>query len=293
VAVSVIRCCGRGWSDRTCTPSRGRVRGRTTTGFGVLAAVCLLALSVQVETAGAAEAPPPPLLIPPVPTIAVDVSVSIPSVSVSVQVGGVAVSIVTAPVDVSVTTSTTGTVSSTAAPAAAEQTTPNDDSGDCCVPAEAEATAPPAATAARARRPARASPPERAAPPRTRAAVSRVRAYTIRTPRVERPTRSLTTTKVSRRESERPATHPKARRGSGEHAQPAVLAVARTHAGPPPGVRLALDRRTGAAARPAASRAERATDNRLLLQLGVLAAFLYLVCLAAWYSATRPSRRRA
>jgi hypothetical protein len=34
-------------------------------------------------------------------------------------------------------------------------------------------------------------------------------------------------------------------------------------------------------------------DNRLLLQLGVLTAFLYLLCLAGWFSATRLRRRRA
>jgi hypothetical protein len=38
---------------------------------------------------------------------------------------------------------------------------------------------------------------------------------------------------------------------------------------------------------------EHVWDNRLLLQLGVLGAFLYLVCLAGWFSATTLRRRRA
>jgi hypothetical protein len=34
-------------------------------------------------------------------------------------------------------------------------------------------------------------------------------------------------------------------------------------------------------------------DNRLLLQLGLLVALLYLVCLAGWFSSTTRRRRRA
>jgi hypothetical protein len=288
VAVSVIRCCGRGWIGRSCMPSKDRVRGATTTAFGALSAICALVLALPVETARAADEPP---VVPAVPVIAVQVSVSIPSVSVNVQVGAVSVSVTTAPVDVSVTTSTSGTVSSSEAAAAAQQTTPDDGSVDCCVPAAAEV--PPADTVATTSRPTRASPPERPAPPPTRAAARSVRAQTIRTPRVDRPTRSPTAAKVSRRASKRPATRPKALRRCCEHAQPSAVAGTRRRADLPPGVRLALDRHTVAAARPAASPEEPATDNRLLLQLGVLAAFLYLVCLAAWYSATRPRRRRA
>jgi hypothetical protein len=290
VAVSVSRCCGGGSIDRTCAPSNaGAARGRTTTGLGVVVAMCLLVLGLQVDTARAADAPPP--LIPPAPTIAVQVSVSIPTISVNVQVGAVAVSVSTAPVDVSVSTSTSGAVPSPDAPVAAPQPTANEGSGDCCEPAAPEVH--PAAAAARKSRPARTLPPQRPAPPPTRAVANSARTHTIRAPRVERPTRSLTVKKVSRRVGERPATRPKARRGCCERAQPPVVAVARMRAGPPQGVRLALDRQTGAAVRSAAQPGESATDNRLLLQLGVLAAFLYLVCLAGWYAATRPRRRRA
>lgn len=38
---------------------------------------------------------------------------------------------------------------------------------------------------------------------------------------------------------------------------------------------------------------EHVTDNRLVLQLGVLGAFLYLACLAGWFCATRLRRTRA
>jgi hypothetical protein len=209
-----------------------------------------------------------------------------------VQVGAVAVAVSTASVDVSVSTATAGSVSSTGAAAAAQQTTPNVAPVHCCESAAPEI--PPAETAARTSRTAHASPPEQRAPPPTRSAASSVRAHTIRTPPVDRrPTRSLTATKLPRRVSERPAIRPKARRPCCEHAQPPVVAAARRRARPPAGVRLALNRGTGTAARPPAPEAESATDNRLLLQLGVLAAFLYLVCLAGWYAATRPRRRRA
>jgi hypothetical protein len=256
----------------------------------VLAAVCLLVLGVQVDPARAADAPQPPV-IPPLPTIAVDVNVSIPGVSVNVQVGAVAVSVSTAPVDVSVSTSTSGAVSSTDVAAAPPPTpTPTVGSGHCCEPAAPEVS--PAHTAARTSRPARAPPPERHVRPPTPAVAKPVRTHLIRTPRVDRPTRSLTAMNVSRRVSARPATRPKAR-GCCERAQPLVLVGVRAGAGRQQGVRLALDRHTRTAARPAAQPEERATDNRLLLQLGVLLGFLYLVCLAGWYAATRPRRRRA
>ena len=38
---------------------------------------------------------------------------------------------------------------------------------------------------------------------------------------------------------------------------------------------------------------EHMKDNRLLLQLGLLVALLYLMCLAGWFSATTLRRRRA
>jgi hypothetical protein len=41
------------------------------------------------------------------------------------------------------------------------------------------------------------------------------------------------------------------------------------------------------------SRPEHARNNRLLLQLGVLGAFIYLACLAAWFCVTRLKLRRA
>jgi hypothetical protein len=290
VAVSVVRCCGEAWIDCACTPSKGRVPGRTSRGLGVLAAVWLLVLGFQVEPAQAADAPQPPAL-PPVPTIAVDVNVSVPSISVNVQVGTVAVSVSTAPVDVSVSTSTSGAVSSTDVAAAPPPPPTPVGSDHCCEPAAPEVS--PAHTAARARRPARAPPPERHGRPPTRAVAKRVRTHMIRTPRVERtPTRSLTATKVSRPVPERPAIRPKAR-ACCERAQPSVGVLALGHASSHHGMRLALDRHTRTAAPRAAPSEERATDNRLLLQLGVLLGFLYLVCLAGWYAASRPRRRRA
>jgi hypothetical protein len=56
---------------------------------------------------------------------------------------------------------------------------------------------------------------------------------------------------------------------------------------PPPGVAEASP------VRAAALPVEHMRDNRLLLQLGLLVALLYLVCLAGWFSATTMRRRRA
>ena len=74
-----------------------------------------------------------------------------------------------------------------------------------------------------------------------------------------------------------------------------VVAAAPTRVALPPVVKLPLDRVQRAGVGPAAipGKQEPASDNRLLLQLGVLGAFLYLVCLAGWFSATKPRRRRA
>lgn len=52
------------------------------------------------------------------------------------------------------------------------------------------------------------------------------------------------------------------------------------------------DRYERAEARPAAQPEEHVRDNRLLLQLGVLGAFLYLACLAGWFCVTRLRRTR-
>lgn len=53
------------------------------------------------------------------------------------------------------------------------------------------------------------------------------------------------------------------------------------------------DRYERAEARPAAQPEEHVRDNRLILQLGVLGAFLYLACLAGWFCATTLRRTQA
>ena len=251
--------------------------------------MCVLVFAAQVASARAEDAPQPPV-IPAVPTVAVQVSVSIPSVSVIVQTGTVDVSVSTPSVDVSVAVSSEGSVSSTEAAAAApQQTTQDDGSGNCC-DSEAKKAAS-AATSAKATR-APAKPPAR---PTIRAAANGVRAGTTRVPVVESPTRSLAATQVPRPASERPATRPKALRGCCEDARAGVV-IAATAQGPAPRPRAGLrpDRDEAEQVRPAAALLEEhVRDNRLLLQLGVLGAFLYLVCLAGWFSATTLRRRRA
>jgi hypothetical protein len=126
--------------------------------------------------------------------------------------------------------------------------------------------------------------PERRARP-VQPAVQPVRARTTPAPRVDRPTRFLAATPGSSRTIERRS-----------KATPAVVVVEpvaarrltpRSRAGP------RLEVYEGVPVRPAAVPEEHVRDNRLLLQLGVLAALLYLACLAGWYSAATLRRRRA
>ena len=250
--------------------------------------MCVLVFAAQVASARAEDAPQPPV-IPTVPTVAVQVSVSIPSVSVIVQAGTVDISVSTPSVDVSVAVSSEGSVSSTdAAGAAPQQPTQHDGSGNCC-DSEAKKVASPA-TAAKATR----APAKRLARPTIRAAAGGVRAGTTRVPVVDSPTRSLAATQVPRPASERPAARAKARRRCCDDARAGVV-IAATAQGLAPSPRAGLrPDRYGEQVRPAAALLEEhVRDNRLLLQLGVLGAFLYLVCLAGWFSATTLRRRRA
>ena len=283
--VLVSRCCGGEWIGRTCTSSNGRAAGRKGR-LGVLPAVCGLVLAVSVAPARAADAPQPPVL-PTVPPVAVNVSVSVPGVSVSVQVGTVAVSVSTAPVEVSVSVPSPINVTSTEPAAAAPPpTTQNDGSSDCCK-GEAKDVAPPAAAAVETSPPARASPRRQRARPTIRAAAS---PRTIAPP-ADPPARLLAARNTPVR-SERPATRRKPAPGCCAKAHAAV-ADPQARVAARPRVELPPDRYqlAGLAAVPVV--AEPARDNRLFLQLGVLAAFLYLVCLAAWFAATRPKQRRA
>jgi hypothetical protein len=292
VAVSGSRCCGGECNGRTRTPSVSRAPDSAAKRrLSTLSAVCVLGLAAHVATARAEDVPQPPV-IPTVPTVAVQVSVSIPSVSVAVQTGTVDISVSTASVDVSVSVSSADTAAGTdAADAARQQTTQDDGSGNCCEgDAKEVASPPPSAKATRAAPPAKR--PDR---PTIRAAAIGVRTRTTRVPLVDPSKRSLAAKQVPRLTSERPATRPKARRGCCDGAQARVVIAAaarglrpRPRAGPRP------YRYEGAQVRPvAALPEEHARDNRLLLQLGVLGAFLYLVCLAGWFSATTLRRRRA
>jgi hypothetical protein len=252
--------------------------------------VCVLVLAAHVATARAQDAPPLPVT-PTVPTIAVQVSVSIPSVSVTVQTGTVDISVSTASVDVSVSVPGAGTTATTdAAGAAPQQTKQAVDSSNCC-DGDARKVAPPDTAAKATRAPAA----KRVARP-TIPAGNGVRAHTTRVARVDPPKRTLTAKRGPSHTSERPAaTRPAARHACCEHAQASVVIAAaaqdlgpRPRAGPPP------YRFEGAQVRlVAALPEEHVWDNRLLLQLGVLGAFLYLVCLAGWFSATTLRRRRA
>jgi hypothetical protein len=253
-------------------------------------------LAVQVAAARAEN--PPQLPVPPtVPTIAVQVSVNVPSVSVSVQVGNVAVSVSTAPVDVSVSVPDPDHVSRTPAAAAPQPPPPKDRSDNCCR-REAKAVAPVHASV-RTSRPARAAPPRQSAHRATRpirAAAKAPRPRTIAAPRVVHPTRAPAARTVPGATRERQARPPTAAPGCCESARGAVIVAATpTRLALPPAVKLPADRVQRVKAEPAAiaGEPERASDNRLLLQLGVLGAFLYLVCLAGWFSATKPRRRRA
>lgn len=294
----VSRCCGREWIGRIRTPSNGRAPGRKGR-LGVLWAVLVVMLAVPIATARAEDPPPPPPPPPPtVPTIAVQVSVSIPAVSVNVQVGGVAVSVSTAPVDVSVSVPNSAQVT-TADPATAapQPTTPKDDPGNCCND-QAKVVAPVDAVAQTSRQ-ARATPPRRSAQPTIRAAAKVAHSRTIAAPRAALPARTPATRQVRQvrgATSERRAKPTTAARSCCASA-PAAVAVtaAPTRLALPRAVKLPPDWYQRAEGEPTAlaGEPEHASDNRLLLQLGMLAAFLYLACLAGWFSATKPRRRRA
>lgn len=288
MAVSGRRCCGGEWIGCTCTPSGRNARDSAATRrLTTLSAVCFLALVVHVATARAEDAPQPPV-VPTIPTIAVQVSVSVPAVSVHVQAGTVDISVSTASVDVSVSASSEHTSSTTEAVVAPpQQTTQNDTPSDCCS-GEANEVAPPAS--AKTRAPRAVAPETRPRPTRAAAdAVPAVPARTIRAPHVGRSRRLLAATQVPRRTSARRVA-PKARPECCDDAKAGVGAAAGkrpARAWPRP------DSYDAAQVLPAAPEQEPVRDNRLLLQLGVLAAFLYLMCLAGWFSATSLRRRRA
>lgn len=279
MAVSVSRCCGRVWIGCTRTPSVRRARDSAVKRrVSALAAACGLLLAAQVPTARA-DAPQLPVT-PTVPTIAVQVSVGISNVSVNVQGGIVDVSVPSVSVDVSVSVSSQGSLSATDADASAapQPTTQNDGSSNCCN-AGAKQVAP-SDKSAKKTGALQAAPPKRLARPTIRAAANGARTRTVGVPLVDRSTRLLAATQVPRRTSERLATRPKARRGCCEDAQAAIaIAAAPTRLGPRPGAARGPDRYERAEPGLAAGPVEHVRDNRLLLQLGVLGAFLYFVCL--------------
>jgi hypothetical protein len=285
VGVSGSRCCG-GWIGWTCKPSGLSAPNAAAKRFlGAVVAVSVVLLAAHVATAEAQEVPPPPL-IPPVPTVAVEVSVNVPGVTLTVQAGTVAISVSTESVDVSVSVSSEGTSPSPEPAGAPPQQTAQDDGQPDCCSGEAKQVASAAASAQATPAPRVVAPEPRPGP--KRAVVHRVPVPTVRGPLVA-PSKHLPTTKqVPRPTSGRPVT-PKARQGCCDEVQPPVAAATAkrvARAWPPP------DRYAVAQEQLAVLPAEQVTDNRLLLQLGVLGAFLYLVCLAGWFSATRLSGGR-
>ena len=286
----VGRCRGRVWIGRTRTPSVRRAPGSVVRHrLSALSAACGLLLAVQVETARADDPQPP--VTPAVPTIAVQVSVSVPNVSVNVQGGIVGISVPGVNVDVSVSVSSQGSLSGTKADASAAQqpTTQSDGAGNCCNAGTKQVA--PAGRSMKRTRVLRAAPAKRLARPTVRAAANGARARTIRVPPADRSTRLQAANQVPRPMSARLATRPKARRGCCDAAQaPIAIAVAPTRLEPRPGTGHRPDRYDDAVTRPAVRPEEHVRDNRLFLQLGVLGAFLYLACVAGWFSATRLRR---
>ncbi len=254
--------------------------------LSALPAACGLLLAVQVATARADDPQPP--VTPAVPTVAVQVSVSVPNVSVNVRGGIVDISV--PGVDVSVSVSSQGSQSATKADASAAQqpTTQGDSAGNCCNAGTKQVS--PAGRSMKKARMLRAAPAKRLARPTVRAA-NGARARTIRVPPADRSARLQTANQVARATSARPATRPKARRGCCDAAQaPIAIAVAPARLEPRPGTGHRPDPYDDAVARPAVRPEEHVRDNRLFLQLGVLGAFLYLACVAGWFSATRLRR---
>jgi hypothetical protein len=284
VGVSGIRCCGA-WIGCTCKPPIRSAPNSAAKRLGALSAVSCLLLAANVATAKAQDDPQPPV-IPTVPTVAVEVSVSVPGVTLIIQTGTVDISVSTANVDVSVSVSSEDTSSSPEeADAPPPQTTQSDGPTDCCT-GEAKQVASPGASAKATQAP-RTVAPERRSPP-NRAAAHRAPARTVRVPLVAPSRHLLAPKQVPRRTSDRRVA-PKARReccGDVQHRVGAATAKPVARAWPLP------DRYAAAQAQPAALPEEHVRDNRLLLQLGVLGAFLYLACLAGWFSATRLKRGR-
>ena len=281
MAVSVNRCCGGASIGSTCRPSaRSSASSAASRWIGTLVAASVLVLATHVATAGAEDAPQPPAM-PAMPTIAVQVDVSIPGISVNVQTGAVDVSVSTESVEVSVSVSSAGTSPSIdVAGSKPQQTTPSDASTGCCTGGERDVDA---ADTSETKAPApRAAAPERPRPVHT-AAASAVHVQTRATRHVAHPKLM-----VARAEIPRPAI---AQRKKETRAAVVKLSDVIRQLPRPTTPRSALA--AGSPVRAAALPVEHMRDNRLLLQLGLLVALLYLVCLAGWFSSTTRRRRRA
>jgi hypothetical protein len=292
VAVSGSRCCGVESIGCTCKPWVPSARDSAAKRrLSTLSAACFLVFGAHVATARAQDAPQPPLP-PTVPTVAVEVSVSVPGVTLIVEAGTVDISVSTASVDVSVSVSSEDTSSSpeeTGAPP--QQTTQSDGPSDCCS-GEAKQVASPGASAKATRAP-RAVAPEPRPRPTIPATANTVRARTTRKALTDRSTHVAAAKKIPPTPSELRATRPHARRSCCAAPPAEVGSAPVERLALPAEARLQLDRIDGAQMQAAALPVEHVRDNRLLLQLGVLGAFLYLVCLAGWFSAKTLRRRRA
>ena len=283
MAVSVVRCCGGASIGCTCRPSaRSSAGSAARRRIGTLVAVCVLVLATHVATAGAEDAPQPPAM-PAMPTISVQVDVSIPGVSVNVQTGAVDISVSTESVDVSVSVSSAGTSPSIdVAGSKPQQTTPNDGSTDCCNGGERD--------------------------------VDRGRHIRDEGPGASSGSAGATSTgsnsggqrgACSRRGATRARRSPEAHGGESGDSTTHDRAAEERHAGCRRGAirchsssaasrrRLGPNVDEGSPVRATALPVEHMRDNRLLLQLGLLVALLYLVCLAGWFSATTLRRTRA
>jgi len=224
--------------------------------------------------------------MPAMPTVAVQVNVDIPAVTVNVQAGGVAVSVSTAAVAVSVSVPTPVASptrgAADAQPQPEQHTTRDARASACCDGGEKQVA--PAVTSATTARAPRAALPARPRP--VRAAARPVRVRTLPTPPVERkrPRRSAAAKHIPRRTI--------ARRAESTPATPVDPAAA-TRPVPRPTAEARRAAHELPPVRAAGLSVEHMRDNRLLLQLGLLGALLYLVCLAGWISATTLKRRRA
>ena len=292
MAVFGNRCCGGEWIGCTCRPSfRGARVSTARRRVGTLTVVIVLMLAAHVATGQAQDAPQPPV-IPAMPTVSVQVSVSIPAVSISVQAGTLDVSVSTAPVDVSVSVSSQNiSAKADATRPAPQQPTEPVGSSTCC-DGESKQVAPPV-TSVKTKPAPRAVMPAPRPRPTVRAAAKAVRARTTRSPRADSSARVPAAKQISRRASTPLPTRPRARRGCCDDAPAGVGAAAVKRLAHPPRAGPSPDRNERTQVLAAALPEEGMRDNRLLLQLGVLGAFLYLVCLAGWFSATKLRRNRA